>query len=238
MFDAAGQRWGVTDAAIGILLATLCSLGWAWLTRTVIIDEWAQVLGAYLAVWVPLLLVLAIADAARGRRSRWRDFGLRFTWLDLLWGAGIGLLARGAVTLIELAATGRTSLEGGVLGLPTGFAFWFGVLLAPVVLGPLIEELFYRGLVLRAVARTTRRAGGSRPVAASVAVIVSALVFALAHLVVGGAVSTAPARITFAGALVLGLAAGALAAATGRLGGAVIAHVVFNGTLIAALVAG
>ncbi len=221
-----------------MLLATACSLGWAWLTRTVVIDEWLQVLGAFLAVWVPLLLVLWIADAARGRRSHWRDFGLRITWLDLLWGAGVGLMVRGAVTLIELGATGRTSLDGGVLALPTGFTFWFGVILAPVVLGPIIEETFYRGLVLRAVARATARAGGTKRVAASVAVIVSALVFALAHLVGGGVMSPAVATVTFVGTLLLGLATGVLAATTGRLGGAIVAHVVFNGTLVAAVLAG
>ncbi|MGI9822627.1 lysostaphin resistance A-like protein [Agromyces sp. Marseille-Q5079] len=234
MFDTRDQRWGVTDAAIGILLSTAGSLGWAWLTRTVVLPEWLQVLGAFLAIWVPLVVVLQVADAARGRRSHWRDFGLRFTWIDLLWGAGIGLLARGAVTLIEVAATGRTSLDGGVLALPSGFTFWFGVVLAPVVLGPIIEETFYRGLVLRAVARRT---GGGRRVAASVAVLVSALVFALAHLAVGGVVSPAAAAMTFTGALVLGLATGVLAVATGRIGGAIIAHVVFNGLLVAAVLA-
>lgn len=231
--DDANVRWGVTDAAIGILLAAACSLGWAWLTRTVVIDEWLQVLGAYLAVWVPLVVVLCIADVARGRRSFAADFGLRVRWIDLLWGVGIGLLARGLVTLLELAFTGRTSLDGGVLALPTGFALWFGIVLAPVLIGPLIEETFYRGLVLRAV---QRRTGARAVVAASVAVVVSALVFGLAHLAQGAALSPTAAVVTFAGTFVFGLAAGALAAATGRLGGAIIAHMVFNGLLVLAIV--
>lgn len=235
VFIATGQRWGVTDAAIGILLASAFAVGWSWLTRTVVIDEWLQVLGAYVAVWVPLVVVLIVADTARGRHSHWRDFGLRFTWLDVLWGAAIGVLARGAVSLIELAISGRSSLDGGVLAPPTGFALWFGVILAPVVLAPLIEETFYRGLVLRAVARRT---GGTPRVAASVAVVVSALVFGLAHLIQGVSLGTTAAAVTFAGAFTFGLAAGALAAATGRLGGAIVAHLVFNGMLVAAVLAG
>ncbi|ANJ26266.1 hypothetical protein ATC03_05565 [Agromyces aureus] len=227
------MRWGVTDAAVGILLAAACSLGWAWLTRTVVIDEWLQVLGAYLAVWVPLVLVLCIADVARGRRSFAADFGLRFRFIDLLWGVGTGLLVRGLVTVIELAWTGRTSLDGGVLALPTGFAFWFGLVLAPVLLGPLIEETFYRGLVQRAVQRRTRARAA---VAASVAVVVSALVFGLAHLAQGAALSPTAAGVAFVSTFVFGLAAGALAAATGRIGGAIIAHVVFNGLLVLAIV--
>ncbi|WP_157415297.1 CPBP family intramembrane glutamic endopeptidase [Agromyces allii] len=230
--DAANVRWGVTDAAAGILLAAACSLGWAWLTRTVVIDEWLQVLGAYLAVWVPLVVVLCIADVARGRRSFAADFGLRVRWIDLLWGVGLGLLVRGLVTLIELAWTGRTSLDGGVLALPTGFALWFGIVIAPVVIGPLVEETFYRGLVLRAV---QRRTGGRAAVAASVAVVVSALVFGLAHLAQGAALSPTAAAVTFVSTFVFGLAAGALAVATGRLGGAIIAHMVFNGMLVLAI---
>lgn len=216
-----------------MLLAIACSIGWTWVTRTIVIDEWLQILVGYLAVWLPLVLALQVADVARGRRSRWRDFGFGFTWLDLLWGAGAGLLARGIVSLVELGVTGRTSLDGSVLALPTGFAFWFGVIVAPVVLAPLVEESFYRGLVLRAIARRTR---GGRNVAASLAVVVSALVFALAHLAVSVGLSAPAATMTFTGALVLGLITGVLAVTTGRLGGAIIAHVVFNGTLIAALV--
>lgn len=226
------MRWGVADAAIGIVLAATCSLGWSWVTRTVVIDEWLQVLGAYLAVWLPLVVVLCIADVARGRRSFAADFGLRFRPIDLLWGVGLGLVARGLVTLLELASTGRTSLDGGVLALPTGFALWFGVVLAPVVVGPLVEETFYRGLVLRAV---ERRTGGRALVAASVAVVVSALVFGLAHLAQGAALSPTVAAVTFAGTFVFGLAAGALAASTRRLGGPIIAHAVFNGLLVLAI---
>ncbi|MFF2371035.1 CPBP family intramembrane glutamic endopeptidase [Agromyces sp. NPDC058110] len=228
----ASVRWGVTDAAVGILLAAACSLGWAWVTRTVVLDEWLQVLGAYLAVWVPLVIVLCIADVARGRRSFAADFGLRFRPIDLLWGIGLGLVARGLVTVLELGWTGRTSLDGGVLALPTGFAFWFGIVLAPVLIGPIIEETFYRGLVLRAV---ERRTGGRAVVAASVAVVVSALVFGLAHLAQGAALSPTAAAVTFAGAFVFGLAAGALAASTRRLAGPIIAHMVFNGMLVVAI---
>ncbi|WP_026482369.1 CPBP family intramembrane glutamic endopeptidase [Agromyces subbeticus] len=217
-----------------MLLVFACSLGWTWITRTVVIDEWLQVLAGYLAVWLPLVVVLWVADAVRGRRSRWRDFGFGITWIDLLWGAGAGLVARGIASLVELGATGRTSLDGGVLALPTGFALWFGVILAPVVLAPLVEETFYRGLLLRALARRTR---GAHVVALALAVVVCATVFALMHLAVSVGLSGTAAWMTFTGALVLGLATGVLAATTGRLGSAIIAHVVFNGTLIAALLA-
>lgn len=227
-----GVRWGVTDAAAGTLLALLASLTWAWVTRTVIIDPVAQVLGAFIAIWVPLLGTVLVASRLRGRRSLARDFALRFRWIDLLWGGAIGLLARTAVSVIEISSSGRIAGFGAQLELPGGFLFWFGVLLAPIVIGPIVEELFFRGLVLRAVERRTDR-GIGHVASASLAVVISAMVFALLH--VAQATTVSEAWRVGAGSLVLGLATGAATVLTGRLGAAIVGHVVFNGVLIAAL---
>lgn len=241
-------NWGVAYAATGTVFSILCVLGWTALVRTVIIDPAIQVLGAYLAVWVPLLGTLLVASFVRGRRSLTLDFGLRFTWLDLCWGVGVGLLARAAVSGIELATSGRVAGFGVRLELPTGFELWFGLLLAPIVLGPFVEELFFRGLVLRAVERGASSGDGSHRgdrddrrtrvaaasvAAASVAVLTSALVFALLH--VTQATTGAEAWRLGAGSLVFGLAAGVATVLTGRLGAAIIGHMVFNGVLIAAV---
>ncbi|HZW41656.1 MAG TPA: CPBP family intramembrane glutamic endopeptidase [Agromyces sp.] len=220
------------DAAAGTLLALLASLAWTWVTRTAIIDPAVQVLGAFLAVWVPLLGSVLVASRLRGRRSLARDFALRFRWIDLLWGVAIGLLARTAVSLIEIASSGRIAGFGARLELPGGFLFWFGVLLAPIVIGPFIEELFFRGLVLRAVERQTGR-GIGHAASASVAVVISAMVFALLHI--AQATTVSEAWRVGAGSLVLGLATGAATVLTDRLGAAIIGHMVFNGVLIAAM---
>lgn len=230
--ESKGVRWGVTDAAAGTLLALLASLAWAWVTRTVIIDPVVQVLGAFLAIWVPLLGSVLVASRFRGRRSLARDFALRFRWIDLLWGGAIGLLARTAVSLIEISSSGRIAGFGARLELPGGFLFWFGVLLAPIVIGPIVEELFFRGLVLRSVERRTDR-GIGHVASASLAVVISAMVFALLH--VAQATTVSEAWRVGAGSLVLGLATGAATVLTGRLGAAIVGHMVFNGVLIAAL---
>lgn len=238
-------NWGVADAATGTVFSILCVLGWTALVRSVIIDPAIQVLGAYLAVWVPLLSTIFVATFVRGRRSLALDFGLRITWLDLCWGVGLGLLARAAVSGIELATSGRVAGFGVRLELPTGFELWFGLLLAPIVLGPFVEELFFRGLVLRAVERGAgggdRGDGGDHGTrvaaasvgAASVAVLTSALVFALLHMT--QAATGAEAWRLGAGSLVFGLAAGVATVLTGRLGAAIIGHMVFNGVLIVAV---
>lgn len=230
-----GSRWGVADAAVGTLLALLASLAWGGVTRSVVMPAEVQVIGSFLAVWLPLVAIVVVATFVRGQRSMTLDFGLRITWLDVLWGIALGLLARTAVSAIEIVSSGRIAGFGVQLELPQGLLFWFGVLLAPIVIGPFVEELFFRGLVLRAV---ERRAGdearpGGRAAAASVAVVVSALVFALLHVAQVATVSEAW-RVG-GGSLVFGLAAGVVTVFTGRLGAAVVGHMVFNGALIAAL---
>jgi len=87
------------------------------------------------------------------------------------------------------------------------------------VAAPLFEELFYRGLWLRAV---ERRWGTGW------AVVTSSLVFGLIHF----QVYDLPALIGF------GLVVAVLTVRTGRLGPAIWAHVAFNLTAVISLLAG
>ncbi len=87
-----------------------------------------------------------------------------------------------------------------------------------VVGAPIVEELFYRGLLLRSVERRF----GSR-----VAIGASALVFASAHFEL----------LQFPALLALGVVLGVLAVRYGRLGPAIFAHAGFNAVTMAILVA-
>lgn len=109
-------------------------------------------------------------------------------------------------------------------------------LLAPVLLAPVIEEVFFRGLLQRSLvaglagSRQARPAGSAQPTgsvwAAVVGVVVASAVFTLMHLAGSGSA-------VLIGTFAFGLVAGALTAATGHIGGAIVAHVVFNGIAIA-----
>lgn len=223
-------RWGIRDAGVGIMLA----LGCAWLVGAAEIRAWRtpaelQFALSYLATWVPLLSVVFFASYVRGAQSFRTDFGLRVSWLDVLYGLTLGFFLRSIATVIEIAVYGRPA-GGGITFGPTVYDVWWVLLaiIAPVLLAPVIEELFFRGLLQRAVLRASRRSmAPSSRLPAVIAVTVSSLVFAAVHVLQTG--GGAQAVVVGISTLVLGIGLGALAAVTGRLGGAIIAHIVFNG---------
>jgi membrane protease YdiL (CAAX protease family) len=92
------------------------------------------------------------------------------------------------------------------------------LVLVVVVLAPIIEELFFRGLLLRSLERRVGRWG---------ALIISSLVFGAVHL----------QALQFLALTVIGLVLGWLTQHFGRLGPAIWAHVAFNGVATALLLA-
>lgn len=103
-------------------------------------------------------------------------------------------------------------------------------MLAPVVVAPVIEELFFRGLAQGSLTRIL--VGPSRrrdPLSAWTAAALVAVVFAIVHVLVAPG---DPVLLTVGGTFLLGLAAGGVVAVAGRVGGAVVAHIVFNGVAV------
>ncbi|MBM7829204.1 membrane protease YdiL (CAAX protease family) [Microbacterium aurum] len=107
--------------------------------------------------------------------------------------------------------------------------------IAVVLFAPIVEELFFRGAVQRALqALLTRPARPLLPsrAAAAVAIGVTTIAFVGLHAVpYGGAV---PLGAVLA-PLLVGVGAGVLTAATGRIAAGVVAHVLFNAAGIALL---
>jgi len=214
---------------IGLLAAGLCVRVLWPVLQQLSLPIWALGLASYLVVWVPLLGAALFATMVRGRRSLRDDFGLRFRWIDLLVGLGVGLGLRFIAGLLELVTGGTLLLA------PTAFDWtWFLlVVIAPVLVAPWVEELFFRGLALRALARSMRGIP-SRSAGAALAVAVSAALFAAVHLL-EQPVDAWP-RVAAIN-LIVGAALGLVALRTGRLGGPIIAHIVFNATGLAPLLA-
>ncbi|QYF73727.1 type II CAAX prenyl endopeptidase Rce1 family protein [Cryobacterium sp. PAMC25264] len=228
----AHPRLGVEIAAVGVVAAVLLVVGVnILLTRGIILDQQLGTLLSYLVAWVPFLGAVLIFCFGFGTRSLVRDIGLRFRPLDVLWGLTVGVVARVLATIVEIAGYGQMGSTGATLGEPVRDLWWlFVVLLAPVVLSPLIEEMFFRGLVLRSVRGAASGKGVSPAVAAGTAVVVSAAVFALVHMIdTGSLIATVVIGVS---TFLFGLGAGALAVLTGRLGGAIVAHVTFNALVV------
>ena len=92
---------------------------------------------------------------------------------------------------------------------------YFVIGLATVVGAPFFEELFFRGIILRALARIFGRLGGVGPV---LAVVLSGLLFGLAHA----------ESLQLLGLAIFGIILGVVSYRTGRLGMNIVAHASFN----------
>jgi uncharacterized protein len=180
-----------------------------------------------LGLWLGLVGAAVYASRTLGTGSLSRDFGWRIgAWWDLPVGAAIGLASQYAlIPLLYLPFRTVDHSLSHQLSQPaqreTGSAHTalaaVVVLLFLAVGAPLVEELFFRGLLLRSLMVRFP---------APVAVVVSALLFALAHF----------EPLQFAGLALFGVVLGILAWRTGRLGPSIGAHMAFNAAAVVTVV--
>jgi hypothetical protein len=186
-------------------------------------DPW-YLLVSQLALWVGFLGAVVFATRINGTRSLARDFGLSWPrWKDVWTGLSGGIVGRMIPTLflvlVVLGTNGfgrSNSVAPKVLGsTPDGTTGWVIVIILTVIGAPVVEELFFRGLIQGAF---------SRRVGAVPAIFITALIFSFAHLANEG--PFAPIEL-FPVALVLGY----LRHRSGRLAPGMVAHATFNATL-------
>ncbi len=171
------------------------------------------------ALWVGTLGIPMWLYSVKG--VSWKEFGWEFQKNDILPGLLIGLgtqIAAGLLYLplvlifdgIDVSEPARELVDKA-----TGFGV-FLLFLVVAIGAPLVEELFYRGLTLKAF---------EKKMSNRLALVLSSLVFAIAHLQL----------IQFPALFLFGFVAGYLARKYDRLGRAVWAHVGFNTTTVVAL---
>lgn len=242
----AGVRWGLPDAAIvlGVFVVALV-LGVVYLLlrlpATFNVFELVFALVTYGAVFASVLVI----SRRRGLRSLAADFGLAFRPVDLAIGLGIAVLGKIFVVLsagVAFAITGSLPHSSNVsFGHDPLWIVINGFLVGSLV-APFVEELVFRGLLLRAVRYAVLRGprSGPRPQPAPVAVRRWAIAIAL--LVSAGLFSAFHVHETFTdpplliglglGFVGVGLLHGWVTIATGRLGPAIVSHVIFNGSAV------
>ncbi len=191
------------------------------------LTQGVNVFFGYLALALPPLLILCqqLGELDRGQRPQdgWLQWRLQPPGSALLQGARAWLMVLPPVVLTGWLITRLIGDQGGsnplleiVLNSQDPLALLL-LSLTAVVLAPLFEETIFRGVLLPVLGRYLGRSG---------AVLVSALVFAVAHLSIG----------ELAPLLVLGLGLGLLRISTGRLLPCVVMHALWNGVTFLNLV--
>lgn len=226
--------WGLGDVGLGIVASMLLSLLGAsliysaagWTSRSEV-PMWGLAL-LQVPLWAGYLGVTIWATRTKGRGPV-HDLGLSMCWYDAPVGLVLGVVTQLLVLpvlyapIFLLTGADREELSAPAKELAGSADSWPSWLLFALLVGvgaPVVEELFYRGLLLRSLTK--------RGVHVVAAVVVTAAVFAAIHFQV----------LQFAGLFVFGLLAGALAARTGRLGASIWAHIGFNMTTVVLLYLG
>lgn len=175
-----------------------------------------------LGLWAGLVGACIAVSTRRGTGSIFRDFGFRFRWIDLGLGLATALAARLAAVMVlapvplfptrSLNEVDESIFEDGVHGATA----WTVLVLVTCVGAPLVEELFFRGLLQT---RLVTRFGPT------IGIGLASLVFGSAHLIAWDGPYTLAYGWAIAGA---GLVFGLARHLSGRLGTAIAAHAAFN----------
>ena len=183
--------------------------------------------GNLVGLWAGLVAAAVWWSRTHGTGRLGSDLGLRVgSWWDIPGGIALGLVCQfGLIPLLYLPFEQLDRNLAHQLSEPaqrqTGGADTY--LTATVVLlfiaigAPLVEELFFRGLLLRSLAAWSRPA---------VAIVASGILFGLAHF----------EALQFAGLAVFGMVLAAVAWRLGRLAPTIAAHLSFNAAAVLATV--
>lgn len=239
-----GERppWGLGQVGAGIAVAlvasTAASLGWAIATGRALTAQGPLPLGlivcGIVGIWIGLLGAVVYSARAAGRPVA-SEFGLAIKlWPDVPLGVAVGVsyqligLSMLYQPILYFDPGLRKSLSAPAQQLLTGAHGTVGTAVIGFLVAvgaPVVEELFFRGLVLRSLERRFARLAprGGR----WLAVVGSAMIFALVH----------GEPVQLLGLAVLGVFLGYVAQRTGRLGPSLVTHAAFNATALAVLAA-
>ncbi|TML42999.1 MAG: CPBP family intramembrane metalloprotease [Actinobacteria bacterium] len=188
----------------------------------------AELLASEAGLWAGFIGACVYVSRRRGTGSLSRDFGLAFRPIDVAFGLAGSLVARvlagfAVLPFVFLFRHARAP-ERDVLGSVThGALGWLVVVFVACVGAPVVEELFFRGLV------QVRLIGRWGPVTG---IGVTSVLFGAAHLIAWrGPITLLYGIAVAAGGVVLG----EMRYHTGRLGTSMAAHMFFNGQALLAL---
>lgn len=185
----------------------------------------ALLAASFVGLWVPLVTSALVASRRFGTRSLRYDLGLAVQGFDVVRGVVIGAVGVLATTATQLALSPFDEL----LGTNTGFirdqldtlGGTITVLITTLVGAPLVEEIFFRGLLQRSLARI-----------GAAAVVLQAVVFGAIHANPDQGLGNVGIII---GVGTFGLVQGLAVRHYGRLGPAFWSHAFFNAAAVGPL---
>lgn len=249
---AGGNPFGLAEAlfglAAGFLLSLLAVSAYAGIAHVPATSETtAETVISLVALWIGLIGAVALASRLRrpagGGEVAGPSLGsLRFDygfairpWPDLPLGVAVGLAGQFLlVPVLELPLEPFVHHLSQRLGHPTrellgpaasgGTATLVLISVLVCVGSPLVEELFFRGLVLRALLFRFRTLG--RVAGPALSIVTTGIVFGLVHF----------EELQLLALSGFGVVLGLLAWWSGRLGPSIVAHVAFNSSTVIAYV--
>jgi membrane protease YdiL (CAAX protease family) len=221
-------------AGLGALLVLTLSLLVSKYVLDLLVDfEWP------VAVYVALLAVVGygpsiawwwFASERWGSGDRFRDVGATPRWSDLAWGPLVWLatiVVQVFVGAIVLAFDVPLSNNTDDIGrLSADRTYTVAIVIAAVVAAPLVEELVFRGLVMRSLLSK---------LPAVIAVGFQGILFGVAHVDPVRGTGNIGLAIILSG---VGISLGSAAYLLRRIGPTVVAHAIFNGVVMILLLSG
>lgn len=228
--EAVPAPWGITEVVIGLFASIVVGVGAVLLFRAIAFDPdrttlpyvFAALVGGWIAYGGTAYLVTRHQPGGMGEQ-----LGFRFKYEDDMWkGVLVGIAGQLLVALIYLplhwlAPDLVKNLDDPAKSLTDGLSSWrwivFGVMTGLV--SPICEELFFRGVTLRAFARRWGNWAG---------IFCSGIIFGIIHF----------EALQTAALMAFGILLAWRATRTGRIGETIVAHATFNLISVVALFAG
>ena len=213
------ERWGLGDAAVGyvvgFVLANVATGLWVAVSSAEAGDRtFGLTVAGVAGLWTGFLGAVLLASRRKGSGSLAHDFGFRLGPGDLRIGLVAGPATQIVVVLLYLVLGLEAGEENEQLVESTRGLGLVVLYLVLAVGAPVVEELFFRGLLQRSLVRRYGPGPG---------IGVTAVLFGLTHFDLA----------VLPGITLFGVVLGVLAHRHGRLGPAIAAHVAFNAIAVA-----
>jgi membrane protease YdiL (CAAX protease family) len=209
--------WGLGDAFIGFAAGYVVAVILAGILGVTADSPIEQQFLVNIGPWAAMALTPWLAVSRRGEDPV-RALGISVRWIDLL-ALPLGALVQVLVGLAYAPFVDQSDLEAPsrrLADVTHGAGGKVLLVLMTLVLAPVLEEFFYRGLVLRSL---------ERGLPTWAAIVLCGVIFGAIHLQL----------LQFLGLAAFGMVAATLAIRTGRLGPAVFAHMGFNAVALYSL---